>query len=860
MSPRAGLLMLRVGSLLAVLLGTLSASTGVGPPEPPEVPPALGTDGGVTPWIPRNWLVLPAVDRRGRRPFNPDAVVARYVLADPGLTDPRGLPAEGDVVVGETGEPGTWTARQADDKGNLDGPVGTAVTTVQAETDVVVLADLSGASRLWVNDVPHHGDVYRAGFGPVPVRLRAGENRLIVSGVRGRFRLQLHRPAAEILLPESDDTRPQLPAGQPIDTWAGVLVVNATDRWQHLPVTVGDGVVFERLDSELTLPPLGTTKLSVRLRGVAGQAPGDGLTDLVCPIRCGPALRSLALHVVDATGVHTSTFVSAMDHSVQKYSLVPPMADEGGGSSTPAEQHLVLSLHGAGVDCPSQARSYQAKPDFWIFAPTNRRPFGFDWQDWGRRDAYEVLEHGLARSGVSRTRVSLTGHSMGGHGTWHLGANDADGFAALGPSAGWIGFDTYGGRPDGSLAPVWHAADGASLTLDLLDNLVPQPIYILHGADDDNVPATEARRMHEVLTEAGAHPGIHIEPDRNHWWGEADPPRPGGADCVDWPEMFELFRASEIETDPDQIAFATVDPGVDSAHHWVTVVQPLVYGEPSRVQADRGADGVVRLTTENVRRLEVAPGVRASTWVVDDERFEAEDGATLAVYEDGTVTTSSRAGKPGWQLQWTRASPSDPLRPAAQKSPRSSGPFKRVFDRGFLLVVGTSGDDDEDRAALGVARYHAQTWWYRGNGHARVLTDREFLADPAEVHAEAHVVLYGNADSNAAWSRVLGRDGPVGVSRGRVTLGEESWEGDELAVLVVRPRADVGGADPPLVGLVAGTGARGLLLAATVPVFVSGVGLPDVTVFGPDVLTAGDEGVLAAGWFDHAWRVPPGGF
>jgi len=27
-----------------------------------------------------------------------------------------------------------------------------------------------------------------------------------------------------------------------------------------------------------------------------------------------------------------------------------------------------------------------------LVAPTNRRPYGYDWEDWGRADALEVLE------------------------------------------------------------------------------------------------------------------------------------------------------------------------------------------------------------------------------------------------------------------------------------------------------------------------------------------------------------------------------------------------------------------------------------------------------------------------------------
>jgi hypothetical protein len=47
---------------------------------------------------------------------------------------------------------------------------------------------------------------------------------------------------------------------------------------------------------------------------------------------------------------------------------------------------LVLSLHGAGVQGIGQAQAYSPKDWAYLIAPTNRRPFGFDWEEWGRRN------------------------------------------------------------------------------------------------------------------------------------------------------------------------------------------------------------------------------------------------------------------------------------------------------------------------------------------------------------------------------------------------------------------------------------------------------------------------------------------
>ena len=49
------------------------------------------------------------------------------------------------------------------------------------------------------------------------------------------------------------------------------------------------------------------------------------------------------------------------------------------------------------------------------------------------------------------------------------------------------------------------------------------------------------------------------------------------------------------------------------------------------------------------------------------------------------------------------------------------------------------------------------------------------------------VILYGHADSNAAWDALL-HDSPVQVHRGNVKVDKREFKGDSLACLFVRPR------------------------------------------------------------------------
>ena len=145
-----------------------------------------------------------------------------------------------------------------------------------------------------------------------------------------------------------------------------------------------------------------------------------------------PYRLEIDVGVTAATSNHRQTFRSAMDLSTQYYGVVPPSEE-----ATQSGHGVVLSLHGASVEAMNQANSYRSKSWGYIVAPTNRRPFGFDWQSWGRLDALESLADAKLRYGIDPTRVYLTGHSMGGHGTWHLGVHHPGLFAVLGPSAGW---------------------------------------------------------------------------------------------------------------------------------------------------------------------------------------------------------------------------------------------------------------------------------------------------------------------------------------------------------------------------------------------------------------------------------------
>ncbi len=144
------------------------------------------------------------------------------------------------------------------------------------------------------------------------------------------------------------------------------------------------------------------------------------------------------IEAVDPGDKYSQTFISNIDGSLQYYAVTP---------QTPAAQTpsaLFLSVHGAGVEAIGQARAYKQKDWGTLVAATNRRPRGFNWEDWGRLDALEVLSIAKEKFKPDPQRIYLTGHSMGGHGTWFLGATYPDMWAAIAPCAGYPTLKGYG--------------------------------------------------------------------------------------------------------------------------------------------------------------------------------------------------------------------------------------------------------------------------------------------------------------------------------------------------------------------------------------------------------------------------------
>ncbi len=755
-------------------------------------------------------MSIARVTEGGRNPAPKDAVVAEFI------TNPAWRPETSKLA---------WKVAKTSAEGWFEGLGGGYLASKVSSPEARVLVlEATGHGMVYINGEPRAGDPYGYGYLKQPFRAKAGENILLFSGGRGRVTAKLSEPRADQQFDTSDLTLPDILSTDKGALFGAVVLLNNTDRpIMDLEISAELGGKV----AEIAVPIIGPLT-SRKVRFDFPVIPKGGAVQLKL-MRGREVIDSATVNVTarEPNQHYKRTFISGIDGSVQYFGVSPALKPSKSNA-------LVLSLHGASVEGIGQAQAYAPKDWATVVAATNRRPYGFDWEDWGRLDALEVL--GLAERHFPHDpkRVFVTGHSMGGHGTWHVATMYPDRFGAMAPSAGWISFWSYGGgwepRDPNAVERVMRASMNPSDTLGRIANLKELGVYILHGDADDNVPVGQARTGRSSLRAWHRDLRYHEQPGAGHWWGN---------ECVDWPGIFDMFKTRIRDLDPNSIEFVTQNPAISGRSGWATIEQALSPDKPSSINLQRASPVWTRVTitgsTENVSTLTLLVPPHA-TIKLDGQRLGPS--SLTAGYSGSSLSLQRR--KDGWHG----------VRPEVirgQKNAVRGGPLKQAFQNRMVFVYGSKGTTEESAWAYAKARFDAESFYYRGNGSVDVVSDS---AAASMQLGSRNVILYGNSDTNTMWGKLLGNS-PIQVSRRGVTVGTKEVEGAHLGAMFLRPS----GKGNQLIGVVAGTDLVGSRVLDRLPVFVSGVAYPDWTVVNPSILSEGTKGILAAGFFGNDWSV-----
>ena len=785
-------------------------------------------------------LSVTGVHRYGREALYRDKLA--YKL----YTKTLETPSEGKSLGEKTdkGEEIKWQIVKADSANRFrgrgfGGGGGYLYFTYTADKAKTALLNISGNNGVFFNGELHAGDPYNSGWLYIPVKLKKGLNELYVrSG--GMMTVKLVFPAQPIRLNTGDPTLPFIVLGSGNRSLkAAVVVINASAaalKNYEIKSSIGEKEVTTKIPD---IPAMATRKVIFELNGEGISAKGQHECVIRLQYKGKPVdEKKIMIDAVEPTDKYSETFVSDIDGSLQ-YFAVTPQSPSGSQKSAA----LFLSVHGAGVEAIGQARAYQQKDWGTLVAATNRRPRGFNWEDWGRLDALEVLHIAKQKFQPDPKQVYLTGHSMGGHGTWFLGATYPDKWAAIAPCAGYPTLKEYGSA-DG-LIPAKGVSDIEQILLrasnqsdvpKLASNYKPLGVYIFHGDSDRTVSVNYARQMRKLLADFHTDMSYYEYPGGEHWFGDQS---------VDWKPIFDFFKWHSIAPDSniDNIDFTTASPGISSSYRWASVEQQVYPLQYSRIQLNRNKkNNSIVGSTENVHLLKLkldqfGNNTLVKIWLDSLNAIQyttkAKEDSIFLIRQDNQWTVTGKVA-------------------AEEKGPQRYGTFKEPFNHRMIFVYGTKGNATENKWTLEKAKYDAETWYYRGNGAVDIIADKDY----SEKYAGRNVLIYGNASTNSVYNKLLS-DCPIKIERNKVTAGNESWEADDLGVYFTWPMK---GSVIHSVGVIAGTGMKGMQAANANQYFAGASGFPDFMIFKLDMLQQGSKAIKMAGFFDNQWKLSADNF
>ena len=730
-----------------------------------------------------------------------------------------------------------------------------------SEEEKTVLFEASGHTKALINGLPHEGDHYDFGWNLIPITLKKGKNTFLLSG--GRFpkiRARLLETYKPVEFTIRDLTLPDLISEEEKSIWGAIRIINTQEEFFK---NASIEVQINGISKEVKIPsvaPKYVRKVPFLIPNPTDLEEGESVTaSLYLKDRNNKVIdtTTITLNVKSVYKHHKNTFFSDIDHSVQYYSVAPSL------TKNKENQALFLSVHGASVEAVNQANAYKQKDWGHVVAPTNRRPFGFAWEDWGRLDALEVLKHASDLYKTNDQHTYLTGHSMGGHGTWYLGATYPDKFAAIAPAAGYpdlleyrhsftrnmddamaqkrfgmslADFEqkvnpTFINPTQEQLNTIIRRAGNTSRTLELKENYLHFGVYILHGDSDNVVPTFLAQDMRERLGKYHNDFAYYEYPGGKHWFGD---------ESVDWPPIFYFFNRREIKKDSqiNSINFTTASPGVSKGSHFVSVFQQEHPFELSNFKFKRTSSGV-KLTTSNIKVLSIDLKAMAQ----DTLSEVSIDGDSIALSSSDKIYLSKANNK--WQI----TSKPDSF----EKSPLRYGGFKDAFKNNMVFVYASKGSDQENEWYYNRAKFDAEKFWYRANGNIELVKDTDFKLDDFK---DQNIILYGNSSNNAAWKKLL-RNSPIQVSKNKIELRNKTLKGSNYGAYFIYPKE---GSPATSIGVITATGVEGMHAAYANDYLENGTFFPDVMIFNEEMPKIGLPGVKFTGFFGNDWSIENGDF
>jgi dienelactone hydrolase len=375
----------------------------------------------------------------------------------------------------------------------------------------------------------------------------------------------------------------------------------------------------------------------------------------------------------------------------------------------------------------------------------------------GDSDVVHAIAEAKRLFSVDEDRVYLTGDSMGGWGTWNVATRHPDLFAAIAPVFGGVDYHSTMSEEDlARLLPVERFSNEKQSSWAMADGLLNVPIFVHHGDADQAVNVEYSRWAVRLLQRWGYDVRYHEYPGRVH---EALQSQNANM-SIEW------FLQHRRDAAPRKVRLRSAELRHATAH-WVSVLQatsPLAFMVVDAEVVDRN---VIRLDTDNVLDVELAP----SAALVDPQR-------------PVTVVWNGEPRELRLENDHLRLTAAGYAPAALHKNARLPGSTADFTATPFAVVIGTSSKDKE---MVALCRQKAKTfvdgWRDWQKQEPRVFQDTELQdADMARYS----LMLVGGPDANRVTAKLAARL-PLQLAKESVTIDGKTFAAKDAAVQLLYP-------------------------------------------------------------------------
>jgi pimeloyl-ACP methyl ester carboxylesterase len=466
-------------------------------------------------------------------------------------------------------------------------------------------------------------------------------------------------------------------------------------------------------------------------------------------------------------------FISAIDGSTQPYGVIVPAGYDGTkpmrldvvlhGSSKPAGMSELR--FGARFDEGDTAGAPPPDADFIELHPLGRVENCYRWA--GETDVFEAIEAACRNYRIDRNRIVLRGMSMGASGTWHLGLQHPDFFAAIGPYCGYVDTHHFSMTPDKGFVPVGALPAYQEKMLHMLDAMD-------YAANASVVPAVGAIGSadgffgaHVLMNEAMAKEGVQminlISPGTKH---VIDP-----VTHAEQMKLIGLFAEKGLDHAPSKLRFVTWTLKYNRCH-WLEVLALKQHYERAEFAAKASPDGLIEIdepkniTEFAIHRPMTRVRIAGKEVALRSRKPDASDSRVFALCEGEWICLGAREDVT-----------------VTGKRPGLQGPIDDAFASPFLCVR-PSGEAWSQRIATWAdanLRRFTGEWQTYMRGVLPVKNDTDVTEEDVRTK---NLILFGDPGSNL-WIRKALPGLPITWTKHELKIGAETVSAEDHAPVLI---------------------------------------------------------------------------